>query len=100
MKRKRTEYGLLPEVAPILIAALVGLIFWLLAVDALADTPMIADYMDPCCESNYYEQERQRAADLYYQAQQDEWRRQQEMRTIRLEMEAEQQRFRDLVNQR
>ena len=62
---KRRDYELMPSLAPILIAALLGLLLWLLAVDALAQQrvdlgAMLAPNPCGCEQQQQYQQEQRR----------------------------------------
>ncbi len=86
MKR---DYGLLPELAPIILAAFVGLVLWLFALDAMAEKRRIADYLDPCnCEeTRQYQRDANtyRAKMLRHQREMEDLQRRQELRQIRME---------------
>ena len=86
MKR---NYGLLPELAPIILAAFVGLVFWLFSVDALAGGSRLSDYFGPCdcAETREYQQKADsyRARMLRHQREMEDLQRKQELRQIRME---------------
>ena len=98
MRRKR-NYDLMPELAPILIAALFGLIIWLFALDALAEGRRLADYLDPCspgCGSTFYRDEERRSAQRQQWEQQEQWARERRFQDRRRWREERHQEYRDL----